>query len=216
MVRSEFYLPMYTNETRQFLLPSDFLILSFFKNSISVSYFFNTLTYSFVSFFTLMPNISTVLSSFMTYIGDIFTGVFFKSIFNVVALNAGSMSVFFYGDRALIVSAPKDSSLLFLSKNLSTKDSINNFSFTEHSSAQRSTRFSNSLIGYDYKTGHYLGSSEVFYPQLLLSFIEVARGIRKPSWVFSDQYIDLLNQNYKRFYANFTGKINLKLTHSDD
>jgi hypothetical protein len=59
-------------------------------------------------------------------------------------------------------------------------DSIKNM-FSENSSAQRFTRFSSSLINYDYKTGHYIGNWESQYPFLLTSFIEVARGIRKPS-----------------------------------
>jgi hypothetical protein len=64
---------------------------------------------------------------------------------------------------------------------MDTPELITNFSFTEHSSSQRLNRFYTSLIGYDYKTGHYLGESEKLYPQLILSFIEVARGIRKPA-----------------------------------
>jgi hypothetical protein len=106
--------------------------------------------------------------------------------------------------------------VLFSSKTLSLDESINNFSFLEHSKHQRFTRFSNSLIGYDYKTGHYLGSSETYYPHLILSFLEVARGIRKPSWAFSDQYLELLNQNYNSYFVNFTGKINLKLAGVED
>jgi hypothetical protein len=66
-------------------------------------------------------------------------------------------------------------------KAMPVQQAIENFSFLEHTNNQRSTRFLNSLIGYDYKTGHYLGSSEKFYPYLILSFLEVARGIRKPS-----------------------------------
>ena len=55
------------------------------------------------------------------------------------------------------------------------------FLFLENASSQRVTRFSGLLVSYDYKTGHYLGAWDKLYPQLMLSFIEVARGIRKPS-----------------------------------
>jgi hypothetical protein len=70
---------------------------------------------------------------------------------------------------------------LFFSKDMGALELITNFSFSENSHKQRLTRFSSPLIGYDYKTGHYLGLSEKLYPQLIISFIEVARGIRKPT-----------------------------------
>jgi hypothetical protein len=54
-------------------------------------------------------------------------------------------------------------------------------SLSESSNSQRFTRFSSSLINYDYKTGHYIGNWDAQYPFLFTSFIEVARGIRKPS-----------------------------------
>lgn len=85
------------------------------------------------------------------------------------------------------------------------------FLFLENSSSQRVTRFSGSLVSYDYKTGHYLGVWDKLYPQLMLSFIEVARGIRKPSWTFSDQYVELLRNNYRGYFSTFTGKSNLRL-----
>jgi hypothetical protein len=116
-----------------------------------------------------------------------------------------------------VLNSSTSANVNFSSKNISAGELINSFSFLEHSGAShRALRFSNALIGYDYKTGHYLGSSEKFYPHLILSFIEVARGIRKPSWVFSDQYLDLLNQNYNNYFTNFTGKINLKLASVED
>jgi hypothetical protein len=71
------------------------------------------------------------------------------------------------------------------------------------------------LINYDYKTGHYIGNWDTQYPFLINSFIEVARGIRKPSWHLSEQYVDLLKSNYTNFFSNFTNKLNLKLTNSD-
>jgi len=85
------------------------------------------------------------------------------------------------------------------------------FLFLENSSSQRVTRFSGLLVSYDYKTGHYLGAWDKLYPQLMLSFIEVARGIRKPSWIFSDQYVELLKYSYRGYFSTFTGKSNLRL-----
>jgi hypothetical protein len=52
---------------------------------------------------------------------------------------------------------------------------------SESTQTQRFTRFSNPLINYDYKTGNYIGNWESQYPYLINSFIEVARGIRKPN-----------------------------------
>lgn len=67
------------------------------------------------------------------------------------------------------------------SKDSLTSNELNNSIFSESSQEQRFTRFSNPLINYDYKTGNYIGSWESQYPYLINSFIEVARGIRKPS-----------------------------------
>jgi len=86
----------------------------------------------------------------------------------------------------------------------------------ESTSSQRFTRFSNLLINYDYKTGHYMGEWDKQYPYLINSFIEVARGIRKPSWFLSDQYADLLKSNFNKFTINFTNKMNLKLSSTED
>jgi hypothetical protein len=57
------------------------------------------------------------------------------------------------------------------------------YQYSEHSllGAGRITRYSLPLVSYDYKCGNYLGIWEKLYPHLIVSFIEVARGIRKPS-----------------------------------
>jgi hypothetical protein len=68
----------------------------------------------------------------------------------------------------------------FSKDSLTSNDSKNSI-FSESSQDQRFTRFGNPLINYDYKTGNYIGNWESQYPYLINSFIEVARGIRKPS-----------------------------------
>lgn len=88
--------------------------------------------------------------------------------------------------------------------------------FLESSSSSRYNRFSNILVNYDYKTGHYIGNWEQQYPFLYTSFIEVARGIRKPSWFLSEKYVELLKNNYSKFFINFTGKGNLKMSNVED
>jgi hypothetical protein len=57
------------------------------------------------------------------------------------------------------------------------------YQYSEHSllGSGRITRYSLPLVNYDYKCGNYLGIWEKLYPHLIVSFIEVARGIRKSS-----------------------------------
>jgi len=50
----------------------------------------------------------------------------------------------------------------------------------------------------------------------MTSFIEVARGIRKAPWFYSDQFVDLLKSNYKNFNVKFTTQLNLKLADVDN
>ena len=88
--------------------------------------------------------------------------------------------------------------------------------FLESSDSTRYNRFFNILVNYDYKTGHYIGNWEQQYPFLYTSFIEVARGIRKPSWFLSEKYVELLNSNYTKFCINFTGKANLKMSNVEE
>jgi hypothetical protein len=93
--------------------------------------------------------------------------------------------------------------------NLESENFLTN-SFLETSSSQRFTRFSNVLVNYDYKTGNYIGNWDKQYPFLMLSLIEVASGIRKPSWFFSEQYIELIKKNYDKFFTNFNEKNKFK------
>ena len=104
----------------------------------------------------------------------------------------------------------------FSTQDVNISDSNFKNAFSEVASSQRFTRFNSSLINYDYKTGHYIGNWEQEYPYLITSFIEVARGIKKPSWFLSERYVDLLKTNYDKFYSNFTSKLNLKLSNVDD
>lgn len=96
----------------------------------------------------------------------------------------------------------------------SSTDSI--YSQLGSSSDFRNNPFTNPVISYDYKCGHYLGLWDKLYPSLITSFIEVARGVRKSSWIFSDQYQELLKNNYSNYYSSFTNQINLKLSDSEN
>ena len=103
----------------------------------------------------------------------------------------------------------------FSSKDLSFTESTMS-DFSEKSATSRFSRFSNPTISYDYKCGNYIGIWEQLYPSLMTSFIEVARGMRKAPWFASEQYADLLTNNYKNFFSKFTNKINLKLQDSEN
>jgi hypothetical protein len=87
--------------------------------------------------------------------------------------------------------------------------------FSDISSSWRFNKFSYPLISYDYKSGNYLTIWDQLYPALTLSFIEVARGIRKAPWYFSDQYNDLFKASYSLFLSKFTTQLNLKLADID-
>lgn len=69
----------------------------------------------------------------------------------------------------------------YYSDNLNNQtDSLNKVNnFSDMSNSVRFNKFNNVLIGYDYKSGHYLSIWDQLYPSLITSFIEVSRGIRK-------------------------------------
>jgi heme/copper-type cytochrome/quinol oxidase subunit 1 len=88
--------------------------------------------------------------------------------------------------------------------------------FADSTHYGRFLRFSNPLISYDYKCGNYLGIWEQLYPSLILSYIEVARGIRKSSWFYSDQYNDLLKNAFSNYNIRFVNKLTLQLAEVDN
>ena len=100
--------------------------------------------------------------------------------------------------------------------NPSSNADMSNTLLSETSNNVRFTRFNNPLISYDYKCGHYLGIWESLYPSLMTSYIEVARGIRKAPWFFSDQFSELLKNNHQNFLKKFTTQSNLKLADVDN
>jgi len=99
-----------------------------------------------------------------------------------LSLNFSLLNIFNY-DILTYSSATKNDNynpttgILNTSMNAS-KDSLN--IYVEGSVSQRITRFNTVFINYDYKTGHYLGNWDSLYPFLMNSFVEVAKGIKKP------------------------------------
>ena len=139
------------------------------------------------------------------------------------------LSALFNNFNFSIVSLSNVNSSLDISPNLTTSNGAVNFKSTDISSENdniysqlgsssnfRNNSFTNPIISYDFKCGHYLGVWDKLYPSLILSFIEVARGVRKSSWIFSDQYQELLKNNYSNYFSNFTNQINLKLSDVDN
>jgi hypothetical protein len=166
---------------RSYISSFNFFFIEFLNVNITLSSFFNTLIISVYNF-TYLFNISGLLTTCFSLVHSTLS-TFFSNIFYVICLNFAVLKseISMLNIKEHISSAPSKEYSLFFSKDMDSPELITNFSFTEQSSSQRLTRFSSPLIGYDYKTGHYLGSSEKLYPQLIMSFIEVARGIRKPT-----------------------------------
>jgi len=90
---------------------------------------------------------------------------------------------------------------------LNQNQGLNQQESLETPNSIRFTRYSNPLVNYSYKSGHYLGIWDKLYPSLMTSFIEVAKNVIKASWVFSPDFGDLIVNNYKMYnnYFNITG-----------
>jgi hypothetical protein len=181
--------------------------------------FLRTFTFSFYSF---ILNFAQLIRLAYTEGRDIFFTVLFPSAYHDVNVENLSKSFSynfsslwsgfgFYTFNESVVSTTN--AHILNTTLLSNPDQYT--IFTENSSNQRVTRFNTVFVNYDYKTGHYLGNWDSLYPYLLNSFVEVAKGIKKPCWYFSDKYIDLCQQNYTKFFNTFTGKANLKLPSQD-
>jgi len=189
--------------------------LSLFSNY--TTYVFNSLTFILIKVANTLLRPDLILFSAVTPIATFFGSSPVNTLLSTLSTNLMVLKVSFVSVPVTHVSPTEVSpKRFFLSKDTDMPKYYDQFLFLENSNSQRVTRFSNLLVNYDYKTGHYLGVWDKLYPQLMLSFIEVARGIRKPSWVFSDQYLDLLKQNYNNYFSNFTGKANLHLANIED
>ena len=164
-------------------------------------------------FFIYAPTITTILSLFNSpwYLkSNIITTLYLPSPINnnLITYNTTNLNKTFVTES--------DNNYVSSTIGYTGFNSLIPSSFAENSSSWRFNRFSYPLISYDYKTGNYLSIWDQLYPSLTLSFIEVARGIRKAPWFFSDQYTDLLKSNYTMFLTKFTTQLNLKLADIDN
>ena len=192
---------------------SDFKNLIFSWDVSSLNIFSNLITYIKSSF--------SVFTSINMY--SVLTTLNIPTSFtNLISYNLThfkfSLSFFNSNTTQNAVSNESQNEVFFSSENLTTVDSSTNSSssLSEVSNSYRFNRFSNPLISYDYKCGHYLGIWDQLYPSLMTSYIEVARGIRKAPWFFSDQFNELLLNNHQNFIKKFTTQSNLKLADVDN
>jgi len=173
-----------------YLLPRDynvFVLLHSLVNSI-VSLTLNSIN----NFTTLLPNILTI-----------------TTLNTNINLNQSYSSIY-----TSLVSTKEVTK--FQTSAITPESSKGEERFSDSTTYGRFLRFSNPLISYDYKCGNYLGIWEQLYPSLVLSYIEVARGIRKAPWFYSDQYNDLLKNAFNNYNVHFVNKLTLQLAEVDN
>ena len=171
----------------------------------------------------LMSEVSNTFSAF-----SIFSLSLFSKVFNVLSFKSLSLvfkslltNFSFIKETLLFINVGNNSSILNINNtdalNINNRKNIEILNvYSEASNNQRINRFNNIFINYDYKTGNYLGKWESYYPFLMNSIVEVAKGIRKPSWYFSEKYTELYKNNFDKFFNNFTGKSNLILSNQEN
>jgi hypothetical protein len=166
---------------RSYISFLNFIFIELFNFILTLNSLFFTLILSVFNLFNLF-NFKSIFYTFFYLIHSVLS-TFFLNISYVIFLNFSmfKLETIYFNLKLYINYIKHNDNSFFFPKDTNITNLITDFSFVESSSSQRLTRFSSSLIGYDYKTGHYLGLSEKLYPQLIISFIEVARGIRKPT-----------------------------------
>jgi hypothetical protein len=204
-------------------------------NSATTTLSLDSYNYFFINMFNAKTALSSAFS-FSFYVNTVCEYLYFSLSFNLFPSSLFSVNTFFTAlfNNLFICFDLSNISFLFssaytdltgntrLSSSLYQVQDTNSEladaknTFLESSDSTRYNRFFNILVNYDYKTGHYIGNWEQQYPFLYTSFIEVARGIRKPSWFLSEKYVELLNSNYTKFCINFTGKANLKMSNVEE
>jgi hypothetical protein len=205
-----------------FLGDKPFSVLIEFFNNINpthlTSYFVILLREIFLSCnFYLSYSITTIFDSTRLFNETVLNNAPFVSS----TLNTSFMYFFLQSTPVRDLNIPSYKKFIFKTDNLNypfnTTNSYNQTSsFSETSNSFRFTKFYNPLISYDYKCGHYLMIWDQLYPGLSTSFIEVARGIRKSPWFYSDQFIDITKNNFNKFFSRFTTQLNLKLADVDN
>jgi len=211
--RTNFFTNLYTNELNNTLSQFNNYTVSFFIEK-KLSNMLNSLVFGVQELFIIVPMIIVNVKFLILFnIKNVFFSIqYFNSncfnydLYTNYYLNYFNSSNYIY-NKAFIS---------FTSDNSSNPSLDILYSGVENNNYQRSNRFYNSFVSYDYKCGNYIGIWDKLYPSLMTSFIEVARNIRKSSWFFSDQYKELLTNNYKNFISKFSDHFVLKLADTDN
>jgi heme/copper-type cytochrome/quinol oxidase subunit 1 len=79
--------------------------------------------------------------------------------------------------------------------------------FTNEESASnfRYQKFQNPIFKADYKSGNYFTKVDLLrFPHMINTFTELTGGIRKPSWAFSDIFLEQFNLSFDKYIENFS------------
>lgn len=189
-----------------------------FINSLTLKDALLKATYSFNNILVLFKEAFTIPTLQLTTLIDLFYLPMnvFNTLPSSIALNVNFNFINSFTSFKESSLTENINRVLFSSENINSSPSNDENQMSELSNNIRFTRFNNPLISYDYKCGNYIGSWEQLYPALMTSYIEVARNIRKAPWFFSDQFTELLKNNFNNFNMKFTTQMNLKLADVDN
>jgi hypothetical protein len=163
----------------------DLVFFNFFNSyftHLNGSYFLSLFSFLVIKIF----NFFYLLNFFYSYVFFFFFNLeqifYINFFFDILKVNISILRFDFSSSSINTISYFKNRNFheIYFSKNFQYGENRKN-SFLEKSSSQRFSRYYTTTPSYDYKTGHYLGLWEQLYPQLVLSFIEVARGLKKPN-----------------------------------
>jgi hypothetical protein len=134
----------YNQSIVNFFLNNDFISGGF------ASKFFSVIFSDVFALFTYM-NLYSFSNAFKPQ-------TFFQSILN--NFNFLNFSISEFSFKTFTTSTTEESYIFFVKKDTGLSFNSDEFkrTFSESSNSQRFTRFSTSLINYDYKTGHYIGN----------------------------------------------------------
>lgn len=152
--------------------------------------FYSLFNLCFISLLEILPSTGFIINFifnnlFINFMSMHLTNIF-SFVFNTLSIKFSPLNNTRRGASGTELREDVIDNYYYLSSESGTFDkweklSINN-SFSETIDAsQRFNRFNNSLINYDYKTGNYVGYWEGKYPHLVNTFIEIARGVKKPT-----------------------------------
>jgi hypothetical protein len=130
-------------------------------NIFIVNYFYN-FNISFISYVNILVDyINFFFNSLFFYIPNFNSNFFFKALstnFNLYLSQLNEFNNFFKNNINYLSLQDHNKGVVYISQDNALQSVLTKNDFIETSSDTRFTRFSNSLINYDYKTGHYVGN----------------------------------------------------------